>query len=217
MRATFGLAVFAMMTGTLCAQPLDGLVFVVDPGHAVLYPDGRPLNPGAVAPDGTRENEIALKVGDLLAQRLRRDGARVIMTRTPQHPYRHATSAPKDNRARAALANRLHATAFIAIHCDSSPDPAKRGTSVFWLRANSEPLAQALRVALAPLGLGESEFRVRDLAVTSEARVPAVLVELGFISNPEQLALLRDETFEAREAAVLEEAILATFGRSERG
>ena len=52
------------------------------------------------------------------------------------------------------------------------------------------PLANAVRAELAPLGLGESQFRARDLAVTSEAIVPAVLVELGFVSNPVQERLL---------------------------
>ncbi len=193
--------------------PLQGTTFVVDPGHGTRRADGSPLNVGAVGPDGVRETAVTLAVGEALARRLRAAGANVVLTRSYAHPYRLATDRRKDNRARAALANRLGATAFIAIHADSSLDPSARGTSVFWLRSNSVPLADAVRARLAPLGLGESAFRARDLAVTNEARVPAVLVELGFISNPAQERLLATPAFEEREAQALFEALAQTFGR----
>lgn len=190
---------------------LAGALFVIDPGHGVRYPGGAPLNPGAVAPNGVQEQQVVLRVGELLAARLRADGARVVLTRSAAHPYRLATDARVDNHARAALANRLGAAAFVALHCDASSDPAVRGTSVFWLRPNSVALANNIRRALAPLGLGESEFRERHLAVTDEARVPAVLVELGFITNRVQQRLLLDPAFEAREVSALERALVETF------
>ncbi|HXP94583.1 MAG TPA: N-acetylmuramoyl-L-alanine amidase [Candidatus Binatia bacterium] len=215
MRVLFACLVFLVaccVTVQAAGEPLAGTLFVVDPGHGVRYPDGSPLNPGAVAPNGVQEQQITLRIGELLAARLRADGAHVVLTRSAAHPYRTATDARQDNHARAALANRLGATAFIAIHCDASTDPSKRGTSVFWLKSNSVAFANNLRRALAPLDLGESEFRPRHLAVTDEARVPAVLVELGFITNMPQQRLLLDRSFETREVSSLESAIVATFG-----
>jgi N-acetylmuramoyl-L-alanine amidase len=190
---------------------LAGRLFVVDPGHGVRYPDGSPLNVGAVGAGGLEESKITLAVAEDLARRLRAAGARVVLTRSFANPFRVATDRRVDNRARAALANRLGATAFIAVHADGSLDPARRGTSVFWLRPNSEALARAVRAHLAPLGLGESEFRVRDLAVTSEARVPAVLVEIGFVSNPAQARLIATPSFEEREAQALFDAVAQVF------
>jgi len=192
---------------------LAGDVFVVDSGHGVHFPDGSPLNVGAVGPDGIAEYKVTVAIAEALAHRLRAAGAQVVLTRSFAHPFRIATDKRKDNRARAALANQLHATAFISIHADGSLDPSKGGTSVFWLRPNSAPLARAVRAHLAPLGLGESEFRVRDLAVTSEAVVPAVLIETGFISNPVQERLLASPAFQAREAQALFDAIAQVFGR----
>jgi N-acetylmuramoyl-L-alanine amidase len=191
---------------------LAGRSFVLDPGHGVRTPGGAPLNVGAVGPHGVQEQQVALEVGDDLAALLQSAGARVVMTRTDARPYRIATDRRRDNRSRAALANTLGATAFIALHCDSSLDPNKAGTSVFWLRANSAALARSIRTRLAPLRLGESEFHPRDLAVTSEARVPAVLVELGFVSNTRQEALLASPAFRKREAQALFDAIAETFG-----
>jgi N-acetylmuramoyl-L-alanine amidase len=209
--------------GTSAAQPatarpagapaLRGATFVVDPGHGTRYPDGSSLNVGAVGPHGVEEQKVTLAVGEDLAALLRAAGARVVLTRSYAAPYRTGTDKRLDNRARAALANRLGATAFIAIHADSSLDPAAHGTSVFWLRPNSVALADAVRARLTPLGLGESQFHARDLAVTNEARVPAVLVELGFVSNPREERLLATPAFQRREAAALFAACTDTFAR----
>jgi N-acetylmuramoyl-L-alanine amidase len=208
-------ALLLLALGSPCSSARDadlrGRLFVLDPGHGVRTPGGAPLNVGAVGPDGVQEQAVALLVADDLAHLLRERGARVVMTRTDAHPFRIATDRRRDNRARAALANALGATAFIAIHCDSSLDHAQRGTSVFWLRPNSLALARAVRAALKPLALGESQFHTRDLAVTSEARVPAVLVELGFVSNENQEHLLASPAFQQREAQALFLAIEAVF------
>ncbi len=196
----------------LVSLVLSGTLFVVDPGHGTRYPDGRSLNVGAVSKSGIREAAVTLAVGERLAALLRERGAKVVLTRSFAEPYRIATNKNRDNRARAALANKIGATAFIAVHCDASLDPRARGTSVFWLKSNGAGLANAIRHRLAPLALGESQFRARDLAVTSEATVPAVLVELGFITNPTQARTLTDPIFQAREARALADALAERFG-----
>jgi N-acetylmuramoyl-L-alanine amidase len=211
--AVFALVFLACVASASAAPSLRGDVFVVDPGHGTRFPDGSPLNVGAVSTSGLQEQNVALDVAEDLAALLRAAGARVALTRSRATPYRIATDKRADNRARAALANRLHATAFVAIHADSSLSRSAHGTSVFWLRPNSVPLARAVRARLAPLGLGESAFYRRDLAVTNEALVPAVLVELGFVSNPREARLLGDGAFRQREAQALFNAIADTFAR----
>lgn len=195
------------------SAPLAGRIFVIDPGHGTRFPSGDWLNTGAAGPHGVAERDVVLRVGEKLASRLRALGARVELTRTFAHPIRTATNQSRDNRARAKLANELGATAFLALHCDASPDPATRGTSIFWLHDDSAALARAVRAHLAPLGLGEAQFRTRDLAVTDEARVPALLIELGFVSNPEQERLLASAAFQERESAALAAALIELFGR----
>ncbi|GAC1308669.1 MAG: hypothetical protein NVSMB21_14230 [Vulcanimicrobiaceae bacterium] len=192
---------------------LAGTTFVVDPGHGTRYPDGSPLNVGAVGHAGVAENAVTLAVGEDLAALLRAAGAKVVLTRSYARPFRTALDKRRDNRSRAALANALHATAFIAVHADSSLSPDARGTSVFWLRPNSVALANAVRARLAPLALGEAAFHARDLAVTDEARVPAILVELGYVSNVEQERLLATAAFQRREAQALFDAVADTFAR----
>lgn len=205
-------ALLSASPAAAASRPLAGTTFVVDPGHGTRYPSGAPLNVGAVGPGNVGEAQVVLAVGEDLAGLLRTAGATVVLTRTQRKPYRIATNKSKDNRARAALANHLGATAFVAVHADSSLDPAAHGTSVFWLRPNSAALAAAIRRALRPLGLGESQFRPRHLAVTDEAIVPAVLVELGFVSNPRQERLLATPVFQQREAHALYDAIRGWYG-----
>jgi len=189
-----------------------GETFVLDPGHGTRYPDGRELNVGAVGPHGVQERVVTLAVAEDLAALLRSAGARVVLTRSYRQPFRTGTVLRLDNRARAALANKIGATAFVSIHADASTAPQQRGISVFWLRPNSLELANAMRRELDGLQMGESEFRVRDLAVTSEARVPAVLVEIGFVSNTEQEHLLAAPAFQNRVAHALYDALAATYG-----
>jgi N-acetylmuramoyl-L-alanine amidase len=202
--------------GAAIGSPLlGGTTFVVDPGHGTKYPDGSALNVGAVGPGGVQEQEVTLEVGEDLAALLRAAGAKVVLTRSHAQPYRVATDKRLDNRARAALANKLGATAFLAIHADSSLDASAHGTSVFWLKPNSVAFARAIRKRLAPLNLGESAFYARDLAVTNEATVPAALVELGFVSNPHDEQLLATPAFQHREAQALFAAIVDTFAPRE--
>ncbi len=196
---------------------LAGATFVVDPGHGTRYRDGRELNVGAVGARGVLERTVVLGVGEDVARLLRQDGARVVLTRSYARPFRTATILRLDNRARAALANRLHATAFVAIHADASPDAGRRGTSVFWLRPNSLTLARAMRRRLRSLDFGEAEFRARDLAVTSEARVPAVLVEIGFVSNAAQALQLSRPHVRERIAEAIVAALRDTFADSRDG
>jgi N-acetylmuramoyl-L-alanine amidase len=191
---------------------LSGETFVIDAGHGTRHADGSPLNVGAVGPHGVQEAKVTLAVAEDVAALLRAYRGKVVLTRSYAQPCRVATAIAPDNHARAALANRIGATAFIAIHADSSLSPASHGTSVFWLRPNSVRLANEMRRDLARLGLGESEFRPRHLAVTDEATVPAVLVELGFVSNPAQERLLAAPQFQQREAHEIFDAIISTFG-----
>jgi len=207
------LAALLLVCTAALAGPLSGDVFVVDPGHGVRFADGTPLNVGAVGPSGVGEERVVLDVGEDLAALLRGAGARVVMTRSHAHPYRVATDRAKDNRARAAQANALGATAFVALHADGSTDRAQQGASVFWLRDDSIALANAVRARLRPLGLGESQFRRRHLAVTDEARVPAVLVEIGFVSNPAQAHRIASAAFQRRIAAALFDAVVDVFGQ----
>src|ERR1700722_20154172 len=97
--------IVALWSAASAAGSLRGELFVLDPGHGTRYPDGSPLNVGAVGPSGLQEQQVVLDVGEDLAALLRAAGAKVVLTRSHAAPFRTGSDKRLDNRARAALAN----------------------------------------------------------------------------------------------------------------
>ena len=158
---------------------LDGKTIVVDPGHGGSAT-------GAVY-DGVRESELNLAIAEKAARALESMGARVVMTRADDRDV--ALSA------RAALANRLGADLFLSVHCNVSPtNPSAKGvyTAYHGSSAQSRRAAELLKNAMvSSAGVPDMGAHDRsDLAVLRLTDMPAVLLECGFMSTPEELALL---------------------------
>ena len=164
---------------------------VVDPGHG-----GR--DPGTTAAAGVYEKSINLKVASKLAGILRRKGHAVTMTRQGDQ-----TVALE---ARAAIANRRGADLFVSIHADSAPDPSAQGFTVYIAeRASrqSQAVAQTIVRAMKTTGLHSRGVRRADYRVLVQTAGPAVLVEMGYLSNRREARKLQDNTFQNRLAAAI--------------
>jgi len=179
---------------------LAGKTIVIDPGHGSIQPGGW-TDPGAIGRVlGIYERDInlavALKVRDLLTQH----GANVVMTHSTGQTYLSLAG-------RADVANRINADIFVSIHCNSHTNPAISGTSVYyyaptwhsqlssqrWLRQRLATYIQNEVVKSAGrknLGILEENF-----AVLRETTVPSVLVEMAYLSNPEEERLLATDSF----------------------
>ena len=182
--------------------PLDGYVICVDPGHGIYPQEMR----GAKNPEGTRgafqaEHELNLKVGLLLEEMLKDLGAQVAMTRTQ-------AQTSLDNRQRADFANELGADLCVKLHADSSPDPQIRGISVLIpgsCAGNDEEMLQdsaaAGEIILSQLLLSTGAENLglverTDLTGFYWSEVPVVLVEMGFMSHPQEDALLQEPSYQ---------------------
>ena len=174
---------------------------VVDPGHG-----GK--DPGTTSRIGLREKTITLPVAKDLARLLKEDGFDVIMTRQSD------VFIELDERA--AIANRFSADLFVSIHADACPDPFMRGFTVYTCRdpsAGSLGVATAVDEALhgASLeGLGIRQANYRVLVLT---QCPAILVELGYLSNGLDAEMLADRANQARLARSIADGIAAYFSR----
>jgi N-acetylmuramoyl-L-alanine amidase len=162
-------------------NPLKGRRIAVDPGH----PPG-----GALGPTGLRESDANLAVGLALARMLEEAGAEVILTRD--------ADVPVDLGARVPLADSRGAELFVSIHQNALPDGlnplVNNGTSVFYNRPRSLPLARAIQRRLVQrLGVRDLGVARGDLAVTRGTWTPSVLTEGLHIIMPEQEAALRTE------------------------
>lgn len=173
-------------------------VVVIDPGH------GGP-DVGATGPSGTKEKDVNLAVALGVKDRLITVGITPVLTRYDDR------AVPLE--ARPVVANDAGAAAFVSIHCNAFDDPSAKGTETYY-RFN-EPYSAALAVCVhrTVLVLLERQDRglktkllkdgIRDyFAVLRGAKVPAILVELAFLTNPEEEKILTGWGRELAAAAV---------------
>lgn len=164
---------------------------VVDPGHG-----GR--DPGAIAVTGKYEKDINLGVASKLAALLQRKGHQVTLTRQGDRFI--------ELESRAAVANRRGADLFVSIHADSAPNPSAQGFTVYIANTASAKTQQAARAivrAMKTTGLQSRGVRRADYRVLVTTRGPAVLIELGYLSNFREARKLQDDAFQNRLAVAI--------------
>ena len=162
----------------------------IDQGH-------NPQNPNAGAEgSGLREQDIVFRVGIELAELLRQNPDFEVRLSRPTADTQIGTSTTTSLRERVADANAWGADYFISIHTNASLDPSANGVEAF---AYSRPsrafsLGEDIVNSISNItGLSDRGMKVRPgLYVLKNTSMPAVLVELGFISNPGDAALMRD-------------------------
>lgn len=176
-------------------------IIVIDPGHGGSQTGARWVGSKTVIP----EKNITLAIGLIVAEKLAREGASVILTRA------------EDNTIglyeRTAMANQASAHFFISIHCDSNPRPnSVSGTTIYYHKdnADSRALGQALlneivKVSGLPsLGVrSDSTLYQSGLAVLRTSQMPAVLIEVGYLNHATDRAKLIDRRFQERIAEAI--------------
>ncbi len=152
------------------------MLVVLDAGHG-----GR--DPGAVGPGGTYEKDVALQIVEQVKKYLSQPGCyRVLLTRTDD-----SYISPS---ARAKMANDAKADVFVSIHCNAASSPAAQGYETLY-HPNSmlgTNLAAGIQAGLRRHLRGPDRgIKPRaELAVLRQTKMPAVLVEVGFISHPDE-------------------------------
>ena len=160
----------------------------IDQGH-------NPKNPNAGAEgSGLREQDIVYRVGIELAELLRANPDFEVRLSRPTEDTQIGSSNSESLRLRVADANAWGADYFISIHTNASSIPSATGSEAF---AYSEPSAafslgeDILKNLSRVTGLRNRGMQVRtNLYVLRKTAMPAVLVELGFISNASDAALM---------------------------
>ncbi len=187
---------------------------VLDPGHAVKNDTGKIINPGAQARRGILERDVALHVAETMAPLLEAQGAKVYMTRTRSNSWRYGYSAQGDNRGRAILANMIRADAYIRIHCDWNRDKRFKGFTLYFYRWGSRELAEAIHQTLANALPGHRDNGIKRRSFVSvSAHMPAVLIELGVLSNRVEGKELAEEANQSHLAMAVAEGIIDYFQR----
>lgn len=162
----------------------------IDQGH-------NPQNPNAGAEgNGLREQDIVYRIGIELADLLRANPNFEVRLSRPTATSQLGSSNSESLRLRVNDANSWGADYFISLHTNASSLPAASGTEAF---AYSEPSAafslgeDILRELSRITGLKNRGMKVRSgLYVLRKTQMPAVLVELGFITNAGDAALMNN-------------------------
>lgn len=173
----------------------------VDPGHGGA-------NPGAVGND-VIESRVNLSVATYLANDLRNMGYDVMMYRTT-NDENVISPVAADLRKRAQMANDWGADYFVSIHTNSSVNPAANGfeTYVYRLGSRSAQLAQSIQdTVIAALGMKDGGVRQANFSVLRNTNMPAVLVELGYLSNPTEALNLNSPAWQRKIASAIADGI----------
>jgi N-acetylmuramoyl-L-alanine amidase len=220
-------------SGEPSPEPLTGKIVGIDPGHNGLNQtdpaflarqiwNGRELEncdtTGAQTDGGYTEAQFNFNVATYLRADLRRDGARVVLTR----PNNHGLGPCVDRRAE--IINGARANVAIDIHADGGP-PAGRGFTVLEPVAdgpNDKVISSSVRFGsyvrsafLADTPMPTSDYYGNngiifrsDLAGLNLTTVPKVLIECGNLRNPTDAALLSTASVQQRIASALAAAII---------
>jgi len=180
---------------------------VIDPGH------GGP-DPGAIGVYGLREADVnlsvALRVSELLPA-LSYAPLRVTITH-------QGDGAPLQNRVH--LANEVGADLFVSIHCNGHENPFAHGYEV-WTYRGSPNLADYVAGSVyanfrrqfpemrsrEDWSDGDPDKETRRLAVLKWTNMPALLIELGFVTNGDDARILRNPDCQDRMAQAIAEAV----------
>ncbi|WP_434750608.1 N-acetylmuramoyl-L-alanine amidase [Paenibacillus amylolyticus] len=186
--------------GTSGSQPAlpenDGkMVVVIDPGHG-----GR--QSGAVSVTGAYEKDfnlaVGLKVKALLEQKA---NIQTVITRQDD------TELSLQQRVDIAKLNQ--ADLFVSIHGNKFTTPVPNGIETLFTRKESKNFAETLHKHVLPVtGLKDRGVKVASLHVTRETTMPAVLLELGFLSNPTDEALMFTASYQDQCAQAIVDGIL---------
>ena len=166
---------------------------IVDAGHGGFDRGGRPVS-------GAPEKVLALDTAKRLARVLRSKGFRVIETR------KRDVFIPLSTRT--AVSNRTGGSIFVSIHYNWGRRRGARGVEIYYFSPRSWRLASnILRQATRAYPTESRGVKRNNFHVLRYNRRPAVLCELGFVSNPQDNRYLQNSAYRQRIAERVAEAI----------
>ncbi len=183
------------------ALPITNKVIVIDAGHGL--PDE-----GAVGFNGTTEQAINLSISLKLQKLIEQSGAKVVLTRSDENGIYSLDSKSirnkkvSDIKNRVEIGNNSNADVFISIHLNKyPPSEIYRGWQTFY-QNNNEKSKQLSNIIQNNLS-NNIEFKndrtpmpITGIYIMDHVQIPSVIIECGFLSNPEEVRLLKEDTYQ---------------------
>jgi len=193
--------------------PLSGKIIVLDPGH------GGP-DPGAVQGEAI-EKDISLSVSIMLRDYLQQQGALVLMTRetdidlADEDLKGYSRRKVQDLKRRVDLINHSEADFFASIHLNAIPSPKWKGAQTFYSghykesKRGAKFIQEELRRNLE--NTNREAKTSESIYLLKKSEIPGVLVEIGFLSNPTEREMLRQEDYQEQVAASIYQGIMRYY------
>lgn len=194
-------------------KPVLKQTVIIDAGHG--GDDG-----GAIGIDGTVEKDINLDIALKLEKLLKFYGFDVIMTRTEDIMTCDDGLDSLRKRKVSDIHNRFDVleknpdAVFISIHQNKFEDNSQHGTQVFYSGNNDESklLAESIQNSIVSVLQPDNSRVVKKsgsgIYLLYHAKLPAVLVECGFISNPAEVKRLNDEKYRMKIAILIADGLI---------
>lgn len=218
-------------TPTPESLPLEGAVICVDPGHCVtpeagkghrelmspLSDETKPLYTTGTRGANMTEEQLNLTVGLQLRDALEELGAEVVMTR-------EVSEITISGIERCEIAHEAGADIAVHIHADGNNDPSVHGVSVLVpdgdLLGTPSIVEESVRLGELMVNAVAAETGAKnrgtvprsDMTAFNFSEIPSVLIEMGFMTNPEEDALLETAEYQAKIVDGMVAAILDWYG-----
>ena len=184
------------------------LTIVLDAGHGGK--DG-----GASSPSGVVEDELVLAITKKVESHLRLQGINVVLTRDGDYDLASPEAKKRkveDLNKRVEIMNSEENAIAVSIHANSVPNSKWKGAQTFYhpKQIENKQLATAIMgsMQLHLEGTTRDAKPISNIFVLKNSEVPTALVEIGFLSNPEEAALMDTENYQALIAYAIYEGIL---------
>lgn len=191
---------------------MKGRRIAIDPGHGGS-------DSGAIGPTGIMEKSVTMRVSRELKRLLEAEGAQVVLTRTGDTEVSEkgaAATSVEELQARCDVANKANADIFLSIHADAFTNREVKGTTAYYYEKGTKQsrlLADSVRTALIDsIGTVDRGTQTCNFYVVKHTDMPAILVEISFISNPDEEKMMNSETGVKKIARGIADGIADYFG-----
>lgn len=185
---------------------------VIDPGHGGY-------DPGAVAAQDVYEKDLTLQVSQRVQYLLKLNGVEVKLTRDEDEDYVADGATGRDKKrsdlnVRIQLAQEAKADIYVSLHVNAVTSGLNSGAETFYFTrsASGKILAEAIQGELIQIpGMNRRMAKPADFYVVKNTSMPAILIELGYLSNPTERAKLLREQYQEELAQAITQGIMHYF------
>ena len=189
--------------------PLLGKVIYIDPGHGGV-------DPGALYSD-LYEADLNLQISLKLGTELEKNGAIVYLTRYGDYDLsvKNAINRKRSDLSRRAnIINVSNADIYLSIHLNSDVSSTWQGAQVFYdtINEKNEIIAKVIQEQFKmDLKTNREYKQINNHYLYQRVKIPGVLLEVGFISNPNERYLLKQESYQEKIAISIKNGLINYF------